>query len=62
VQAQAFINGAAQIDAIDRRIATYELRRLTAYRELERIGDRLAQRLEKAATEFIEGEFSEAAE
>jgi len=62
VQAQAFINGAAQIDAIDKRIATYELRRLTAYRELERIGDRLAQRLEKAATEFIEGEFSEAAE
>ena len=62
VLAQAFINGAAQIDAIDRRIATYELRRLAAYRELERISDRLAQRVKEAATEIIEGEFSEAAE
>lgn len=62
MRAQAFINGAAQIDAIDKRIATYELRRLTTYRELERISDRLAQRVEKAANDFIEGEFSEAAE
>lgn len=62
VCAQAFINGAAQIDAIDRRIATYELRRIVVYRELERIGDRLAERVEKAATDFIEGEFREAAE
>lgn len=62
VLAQAFIAGEAQIDAIDKRIATYEQRRMTIYRELERISDRLAQRIEKAATEIIEGEFSEAAE
>ena len=62
VLAQAFIDGEAQIDAIDKRIATYEQRRMTIYRELERISDRLAQRIEKAATEIIEGEFSEAAE
>ena len=62
VLARAYIRGAAQIDAVDRRIASYEMRRMLILREVERRNERLARRLEKASTEIIDAEFSEAAE
>jgi hypothetical protein len=62
VLAQACIEGAAQIDAVDRRIASYEMRKMLIIREIERRNERLSRRLEKASSEIIEAEFSEAAE
>ena len=62
ILAQAYIRGAAQIDIIDRRIASYERRRNTALKEAGYWNERLLRRLEQAAPEVIEGEFTEAAE
>jgi hypothetical protein len=56
------MRGATQIDAIDRRIATYERRRNTALREAGIWNERLRQQLDQATTAIIEGEFTEAAE
>jgi hypothetical protein len=50
------------IDAIDKRIATYELRRMAALRALEQYDEKLARRLEAASSEVIEGEFTEVSE
>jgi len=56
------LNRAAEhIDAIDRRIASYELRRMAAMRALEHYSEALARRV-KAASDVIDGEFTEAAE
>jgi hypothetical protein len=60
--ARAFIKGASDIDAVDRRIAQYEARRIVILREIERRNERLSRQLEKASAEVIEAEFSEAAE
>jgi hypothetical protein len=49
-------------DAIDERIASYELRRMAALRAIELYNQKLARRLEAASSEIIEGEFTEAAE
>jgi hypothetical protein len=58
----AALNKAAEhIDAIDRRIASYELRRMAALRAIEHYSETLARRLE-AASDVIEGQFTEAAE
>jgi hypothetical protein len=62
VLARAYIKGASQIDAVDRRIASYEDRRMVALREIERRNEKLARQLEKASSEIIDAEFSEAAE
>lgn len=62
VLAKAYIKGASQIDSIDRRITSYESRRIAIFREIERINEALARRLEKRSSDIIEGEFSEAAE
>jgi hypothetical protein len=57
------LNEAAEcIDAIDRRIATYELRRMTALRSIQNYSETLAPRLKAVSSEVIEGEFTEAAE
>jgi len=48
-------------EAIDRRIASYELRRMAAMRALEHYSEALARRA-KAASDVIEGELTEAAE
>ena len=58
----ALSNAADQIDAIDGRIASYELRRMAALRAIEHYSETLARRLKAASSEIIEGEFSEAAE
>jgi hypothetical protein len=62
ILAKAYVKGASQIDAIDRRIASYESRRIAIFREIERINEALARQLEKHSSDIIEGEFSEAAE
>jgi hypothetical protein len=50
------------IDAIDRRIATYELRRMGALKAMENHNESLARRVKIASTRVIDVEFSEAAE
>jgi hypothetical protein len=62
ILAQAYIRGATQIDAIDRRIAAHERRRNTALREEGLWNDGLSRRLKKATLAIIDGEFTEAAE
>ena len=49
------------MDAIDKRIASYELRRKAAVRAMEQYDEKLARRVE-ANSKIIEGEFTEAAE
>jgi hypothetical protein len=62
VLAQAYLRGTRDIDAIDKRIALYELRRNAILKEIGLRSERKAQKLDKASSEVIEGEFSEAAE
>jgi hypothetical protein len=62
ILAQAYVNGASQIDAIERRVASYEMRRMVILREIERRNEGFARELGKAASNVIDGEFNEAAE
>jgi hypothetical protein len=65
VLALAYRKGAAEIDAVEQRIASYEIRRLMALREIERRNEKSARRLKKSTADLIEGElgaFKEAAE
>jgi len=62
VLAQAYIRGASHIDAIDKRIASYEARRVGIVREIERRNAKLARDLTAASSYVIDAEFSEAAE
>jgi hypothetical protein len=51
-----------QIESIDRRIGTYELRRMMALKTIEQYSEASARRRLAASTDVIEGEFTEAAE
>lgn len=62
ILAQAYMRGANQIDAIDKRIAAYERRRNVAIKEAGLWSDRLLRQLDHTTSEVIEGEFTEAAE
>jgi hypothetical protein len=62
ILAKAYLRGARDIDAIDKRVALYELRRNAILKEIGRRSERKAHKLDKASSEVIEGEFSEAAE
>jgi hypothetical protein len=62
VLAQAYVRGAVQIEAIDKRIAFHEQRRSAALRDAGLWSDRLVRQLDQASPEVIEGEFTEAAE
>jgi hypothetical protein len=62
VLAEAYKRGASHIDAIDKRIASYEARRIGIVREIERRNERFARDLDTASSSVIDGEFSEAAE
>jgi hypothetical protein len=62
VLAQAYMRGASDIDVIDRRLASYELRRIAVLREIGLRSEKRAQKTEKAVLDVIEGDFSEAAE
>jgi hypothetical protein len=61
ILAQAYMRGAAEIDAIDRRIAGYERRRDSILREAGLWNEHLARNLDKATTEIVDAEFTEAA-
>ena len=60
--ARGYIRGDYDIDVIDKRIASYEYRRNTALREMYLRSEKMAQLLEKASSDVIDGEFTEAAE
>jgi hypothetical protein len=62
ILARAYMRGAGHIDAIDRRIASYERRRNTALREAGMWNEGLRRKLEHATTAIIEGEFTDVAE
>jgi hypothetical protein len=65
ILAQAYLEGATEIDAVEQRIASYEIRRLMALREIERRNEKSARQLKKSTADLIEGElstFKEAAE
>jgi hypothetical protein len=62
IQTSALQQIADGIDAIDLRIASYELRRMAALRAMEQYSEKLARRLEAASSDIIEGQFTEAAE
>jgi hypothetical protein len=62
VLAHAYLRGAGDIDAIERRIASYEARRNLILKEINLRSERTAQRLDKASSNIIDAEFSEAAE
>ena len=62
ILAQAYMRGAAQIEAIDKRIAFHEQRRSAALKDEGIWSDRLLRRLEQATPAVIEGEYTEAAE
>jgi hypothetical protein len=58
----ALDRAADRTDAIDRRISSYELRRMAALKTIEHYSETLARRLETVSSDVIEGEFTEAAE
>jgi len=60
--AEGYILGDYDIDVIDKRIASYEYRRNTALREMYLRSEKMAQLLEKASSDVVDGEFTEAAE
>jgi ribonuclease D len=62
VLARAYIDGAGRIDKIDRRIASYETRRNAMLREMSTRRERMARKLDRASSDVIDGEFTEAAE
>jgi len=62
VLARAYQRGAGEIDAIDKRIARYELRRNEILKQIALRNERKAQKLAKASSDIIEGEFTEATE
>jgi hypothetical protein len=62
VLAQAYIRGARHIETIEKRIASYEVRRVGIIREIERRDLKLAHDIAAASAGVIDGEFSEAAE
>jgi hypothetical protein len=59
---EAYMLGHRDIDIIDTRIASYLFRRHAVLREIERYSESLARKLDRAAPDIIEGEFSEPAE
>jgi hypothetical protein len=62
VLAQAYMRGAADIDAIDRRIASHELRSIMILREVRIYSARLARQIDKARSAVIESALQETAE
>jgi len=59
---QALSESASDIDEIDKRISAYENRRNAVLREIDRHSESLARRLDRASSDIIDGEFTEAAE
>jgi hypothetical protein len=55
---EAYIIGAANINAIDRRIASYEARRMAVMRAVEAYNEKFARKLE-AEKDIVEAEFTD---
>jgi hypothetical protein len=53
---------ASEVDAIDRRIASYEMRRMAALKTMDNYNEAVARRLRAVNADVIDGEFTEAAE
>lgn len=62
IMAKAYIDKAANIDAVDRRVALSETRRTNFLREIDRHSGALKQQIENESTKVIEGEYSDASE
>ena len=60
VLARAYLRAADEINVIDKRIAILESRRNKVLKEISLRNERKAQKLAKAASDIIEGEYSEA--
>jgi hypothetical protein len=56
--AEAYILGAADIDAIDRRIASYEARRMAVMRAVEAYNEKFARKLEDAR-DIVDAEYTD---
>jgi hypothetical protein len=59
ILAEAYILGAANIDAIDRRLASYEARRMATLRELEIYSEKFARKLDAASSDIVDAEFTD---
>jgi hypothetical protein len=62
VLAQAYMRGAAEIDAIDRRIGSHELRTILILKEVRIYSARLARQIDKARSGVIESALQETSE
>jgi hypothetical protein len=62
VLAQAYMRGADQIDASDKRTASYEMRSIVILREASLYSEKLARQIEQASSDVVEGKFVDAAE
>jgi hypothetical protein len=59
ILAEAYIVGAADINAIDRRIASYETRRMAVMRAVETYNEKFAGKLDTASGDIAEAEFTD---
>jgi hypothetical protein len=59
IVAEAYVIGAAEIDAIDRRIASYETRRMAVMKALEAYNEKFARKLDAASEDIVEAEFKD---
>jgi hypothetical protein len=59
ILAGAYVLRADSIDAIDRRIASYETRRMTVMRAVEAYNEKFARKLETASGDIAEAEFTD---
>jgi hypothetical protein len=59
ILAEAYIIGAADINAIDRRIASYEIRRMAAMRAVENYNEKFARKLDTASEDIADAEFTD---
>jgi len=62
VLAQAYVRGADEIEASDRRAAFYEARSIVILREANIYSERLARQIDQASSVIVDGEFADAAE
>jgi hypothetical protein len=59
ILARAYILGADSIDVIDRRIASYEIRRMAVMREVENYNEKFARKLDAASENVLDAEFTD---
>ena len=60
--AKAYLHGGGDIDFIDRRISALECRRSALLREVDRRNESMARNADRACSDFVDAEFTEAVE